>query len=175
MDDLFTLRLATPADLAQMDDLLTRSYPRLLAADYPPSVRVLAMPLITRARPQLLASRRYYVVEGAEGRLLSAGGYSLAAPGPDGAVTAQGAGSGHIRHFVTDPDATRQGLARRIMEQILSAARGEGVGRMECLSTRTAVPFYSAMGFVAGAEVAVPLAPGITFPAVQMQCSLPAK
>lgn len=175
MDDHFTLRLATAADLAAMDDLLMRSYPRLLAADYPALVRVLAMPLITRARPQLLASGRYYVLEGSAGRLLSAGGYSLAAPGPDGRPVVQGAGTGHIRHVVTDPDATRQGLARRIMAKIFLVAQGEGISRMECLSTRTAVPFYRAMGFRPGAEVSVPLAPGITFPAVQMHRSLPAK
>ena len=60
--DIF-LRVATPADLAAVDALLARSYPRLLAADYPPSVLVTALPLISRARPELLASGTYYVVE----------------------------------------------------------------------------------------------------------------
>ncbi len=41
-----TLRPATPADLAEVEALLGRSYPRLLAADYPPSVMVLALPVI---------------------------------------------------------------------------------------------------------------------------------
>ncbi len=38
MPDLLTLRPAVPADLSAVDALLARSYPKLLAPDYPPSV-----------------------------------------------------------------------------------------------------------------------------------------
>ena len=58
LPDTLTLRHATPSDLAAVDALLARSYPRLLAADYPPSVLVTAVPIIARARPELLASGR---------------------------------------------------------------------------------------------------------------------
>lgn len=167
MADEMILRSATPADLGALDDLLARSYPRLLAPDYPPSVMVLALPIITRARPELLASGRYFVVQGGHGRLLSAGGYSRAAPTAIGPSPVSGVG--HIRHVVTDPDATRRGLGRRVMRHVLEQATAEGITGIERLSTRTAVPFYRAMGFVAGSEVDVPLGPGITFPAVRMQ------
>jgi GNAT superfamily N-acetyltransferase len=163
-----TLRPATPADLAAVDTLLARSYPRLLAADYPPSVMVTAVRIIARARPELLASGRYFLaVEG--GRLLGAGGYSLAAPGarggPQGEVEA---GTAHIRHLATDPDALRRGIGRALMQRIFKAAGAEGVQRYDSLSTRTAVPFYAAMGFRAVAEVEVPLAAGVGFPAIRM-------
>ena len=59
-----------------VERLLLRSYPRLLAADYPPSVMVTAVPLLARAQPGLLASGRYFVAEGANGRVLAAGGWS---------------------------------------------------------------------------------------------------
>ena len=172
MTDLFSLRVAVPGDLAALDDLLGRSYPRLLAADYPASVRVLALPLITKARPQLLSSGRYFVMEDAAGALQGAGGYSRAAPGPDGAVAGGYGRIGHIRHVATDPDHTRRGIARRIMEHVLDRARAEGLSGIECLSTRTAVPFYAAMGFVARGAVDVILGAGITFPAVQMDRGL---
>ena len=56
MTGLLTLRPSTAADLAAVDALLARSSLRLLAPDYPASVRVQASPQIFRSRPQLLAS-----------------------------------------------------------------------------------------------------------------------
>lgn len=44
------LRPATLDDLAAVDRLLADSYPRLLAADYAPSVLVTALPIISRAQ-----------------------------------------------------------------------------------------------------------------------------
>jgi GNAT superfamily N-acetyltransferase len=168
MLDLLSLRLAVPGDLGALDDLLQRSYPQLLAADYPPSVMVLALPLITKARPQLLASGRYFVIEDQAGHLRGAGGYSRSAPGPDGSAADAHGRVGHIRHVATDPAFTRKGIARRIMDHVLAQARAEGLAAMECLSTRTAVPFYSAMGFNPRGAVDVTLGAGISFPAVQM-------
>lgn len=162
MAKTLSLRLARPGDLGAVDRLLARSYPRLLAADYPPSVMVTAVPLLLRARPDLLASGRYYVVEDAEGRILGAGGYSLSRAPAGTRRLAQ------IRHVATDPDMTRRGIGTAILRRSLAAAVREGVAGFYCLSTRTAVPFYAAMGFRAAGEVGIPLAPGIVFPAVRM-------
>lgn len=63
---------------------------------------------------------------------------------------------------------TRRGIGTAILRRSLAAAVREGVAGLYCLSTRTAVPFYAAMGFRAAGEVAIPLAPGIVFPAVRM-------
>jgi hypothetical protein len=38
----------------------------------------------------------------------------------------------------------------------------------DCLATRTAVPFYRALGFAELGPAEVTLAPGIVFPAVRM-------
>jgi GNAT superfamily N-acetyltransferase len=168
MDATLTLRLARPADLTAVDDLLARSFPRLLAADYPPSVLVLAVPLIARARPALLASGRYFVVSDETGKIVGAGGYSFDAPAPDGASGAVVARLAHVRHFAADPARLRQGIAARIMAQVLEGSQAEGAIVMECLSTRTAVPFYKAMGFAVDRPVTVPLRAGIDFPAVRM-------
>jgi GNAT superfamily N-acetyltransferase len=161
-----TVRATTPADTARVDALLARSYPRLLRADYPPSVLVTAVPLIARANPALLASGTYFVAEGPDGAILGAGGWSVRGP--------QGTGSrglGHVRHVVTDHRALRCGVARAIMEHVFGTAKAAGVTTLACLSTRTAVPFYLALGFrpsAQGAEIAIPLAPGIAFPAVPL-------
>jgi GNAT superfamily N-acetyltransferase len=173
--DSLTLRHATPDDLSVVDALLVRSYPRLLAPDYPPSVLVLAVPIISRARPELLASGRYWVAEDAAGRVIAAGGWSGHAPARD-----DGSGSAgprikdvaHVRHVASDPDVVRRGVGRALMARVMDEARAAGFAAMDCMSTRTAVPFYAAMGFREIGPIVVSLAPGIDFPAVRMVCDL---
>lgn len=168
MPDTLLIRRAVPDDLAAVDALISASYPRLLAADYPPSVRVTALPLIARANPALLASGRYFLAADADGALRAAGGWSRAAPA--GAHAAEGLG--HVRHVVTDHRHVRRGIGRALMLRVMEDARAAGVQRLECLATRTAVPFYAALGFAPGGPVTVTLRPGIAFPAVRMQRGL---
>lgn len=170
MTQIITLRRATLADLPAVDRLLSRSYPRLLAADYPPSVMVLAVPIIARARPELLASGRYFLAVDATGLVVGAGGWSVARPGGEGDPSID---TGHVRHVATDPAVIRQGVGRKLMREAVADAARAGVRRMECLSTRTAVPFYTALGFRVVGPVEVPLQPGIVFPAVRMVADLP--
>jgi GNAT superfamily N-acetyltransferase len=167
MASTLSLRRASLADLSAVDRLLQRSYPRLLAADYPPSTLVLAVPRLVRAQPVLLASGRYFLAEDAEGRVLAAGGWSAARP--------QGGRSsdrGEVRHVATDPDALRRGIGRALLTRVMEDARAAGVLWLDCLSTRTAVPFYATLGFRLVQPVTVPLAPGISFPAVRMLADL---
>ena len=163
-----TPRVATLADLPAIDALLARSYPVLLAPDYPPSVLATVVPIIARAQPELVTSGTYWVVRDG-GAALAVGGWTRARPGRSGTA----AGLGHVRHVAADPGRLRQGLARAVMTAALDQAREAGVTRAECLSTRTAVPFYAAMGFVAVREMEVPLGPArIGFPAVEMARAL---
>ena len=152
-----TLRLATIADLAAVDDLLARSYPRLLAKDYPPSVMVLAVPLFTRARPELLASGRYHLAVSETGQAVGAGGWS----GRD-------QGLAQVRHVATDPGHLRRGIGRAVMGRVLAEVAAAGFAVLDCLSTRTAVPFYASLGFEVLGRVDIALGPGIAFPAVRM-------
>ena len=157
-----TLRPARPDDLALVDALMARSFTRLLRRDYPPSLMVTVVPRIARARPDLLASRRYFVVEGGEGRLVGAGGYSLG----------QGSVEAEVRQLASDPDFVRQGIGRRLMEGIVAATRAEGVRALDCLATLTAAPFYAAMGFRSLGRVEVPMLPGLSFPVIKMRCDI---
>ena len=161
-----TIRPATPADLPRVDALLARSYPRLLARDYPPSVLVAVVPAIGRAKPALLASGTYWLAE-ADGAVLAVGGWTAAAPSGGGTP-----GIGHVRHVATDPDHTRRGHARAVMARAMAQAAARGVRRLECLSTRTAVPFYAALGFRAAEALDVPIGGAIPFPAIRMTARL---
>lgn len=162
-----TPRIATPADLPAVDALLARSYPALLKADYPASVLVTALPLLSRAQPALLASGSYWVTMDA-GQSVACGGWTAKAP--PGRRTPRGWGS--IRHVATDPMRTREGLARGLMTAALDQARDAGIAHMQCLSTRTAVPFYASLGFEVVGVVDVTLRSGIVFPSVEMQATI---
>ncbi|RMA43001.1 GNAT family N-acetyltransferase [Rhodophyticola porphyridii] len=168
MTDQIILRPTTGADMVGIDALLAASYPVLLKPDYPPSVLVTALPLISRANPGLLRSGTFYVVEDSGGRALAAGGWTHT--GPQGGIGPRDLG--HIRHVVTHPCATRRGLARALLTHAFDCARAAGITRLSCQSTRTAVPFYAAMGFEVQGDIEIALRPGITFPAVQMMRNL---
>lgn len=159
----FDIRPTTLADLADVDALLARSYPRLLKSDYPPSVLVTALPLISRAQPALLASGTYYLAQTREGDVIGAGGWT-----PDRQIATKG----HIRHVVTDDRRLRQGVGRALITHALKSAAARNVNQIECWSTRTAVPFYQSLGFVVQGPMTVPLQAGITFPSVHMSLLL---
>ena len=162
------LRQTTLADAPAIDALLALSYPRLLAPDYPAGRLAAVLPGITRAKPALLESGTYFVLT--EGSLaLAAGGWTAGAPSRDAAPTPD---LGHVRHVVSHPDHLRQGHARRVMERVFRQARDHGMTALECLSTRTAVPFYASLGFRTEAEVEVTLAYGMTFPSIRMTRAL---
>lgn len=141
-----------------VDAMLARSYPKLLKADYPPSVLVTAIPLISHAQPRLLTCGTYYVAE-QDGEIRGAGGWTR-----DRTNRARG----HIRHVVTDYRHLRHGIARAILFHTFEMARRSGVTRMECWSTRTAEPFYESLGFAVLGPMELELAPGILFPFMRM-------
>lgn len=158
-----TIRATNTGDLPLVDALLAASYPVLLKPDYAPSTLVTCLPLISRARPELLRCGTYYIAEDSDGPL-AAGGWTHGAP--QGGVGPRDVG--HIRHVVTHPKALRRGLARALLERSFRAARTSGVRWLMCQSTRTAEPFYASMGFQRRGEIDIRLAPGISFPAVEM-------
>jgi GNAT superfamily N-acetyltransferase len=165
-----TLRTATAADIGAIDALLARAYPRLLKADYPPSLLVMAIPRIARAQPALIASGTYHVATDDDGRILAAGGWSRGGPGP--ARPGSGPATGQVRHVVTDDRLTRCGLGRSLLTRIFDEARGEGMTRLDCLSTLTALPFYRALGFTGKRSLTVSLGPGIDFPVIALSRTL---
>ena len=162
-DTTITLRVARPSDLAAVDALLARSYPALVKADYPPSVVVTAFPIMSRANPALLASGTYHVAEGPEGDILGAGGWTRT--GPQGG---RRPGLAHVRHVATHRDWTRRGIGSALMGQVASQARAAEMRILDCMSTRTAVPFYASLGFQVVGPAEISLRPGITFPAIRM-------
>jgi len=155
----YSIRPAEPRDTAAVDDLLARTYPALLKADYAPSVLVTAIPIISRARPELMRCGTYYVAEAKDGLLVGAGGWTQDPKTPQLA---------HIRHLVTDLHHLRHGIASALMQVSFDKALAAGCTQMECWSTLTAETFYAAQGFLTVGPMDVTLAGGISFPAIRM-------
>ncbi|MEL6618692.1 MAG: GNAT family N-acetyltransferase [Pseudomonadota bacterium] len=156
------IRPSTKADMAAVDALLARTYPKLLKADYPPSVLVTALPVISRARPELLVCGTYYVAD-QDSVILGAGGWTR---------DKKDRSLGHIRHVVTDDRALRRGVGRALMARSFEDARAAGISRMECWATLTAEPFYHAVGFETLGPMDVTLQGGIVFPSLRMMRDL---
>ena len=158
------IRSARARDAGSVGLVLTRSYSQLLAADYPAPLLRQVVPILSRPRPELLGLPSYLVaVKG--GRIVAVGGWSRSQPG--GGVGTDDVG--HIRHVACDPDYLRQGITRALLEVCLASAEAAGIRLLSCLSTRTAVPFYRAMGFDGAAEIELRISPGVLFPAVEMR------
>lgn len=154
-----SIRTAGAQDIGALDKLLAQSYTSLLKHDYPPSVQVTAIPVIAKVNPILVTSGSYFVAETQEGKIVGGGGWSR---------SVRGRSVGDVRHFVTRKDRLRQGIGRRLMQEVIFDAGHQGITQLNCLATRTAEPFYHALGFDRQKEVIVGLRPGIDFPVIRM-------
>ncbi len=164
MRDSFEIRIARPEDARAVSSVISASYSVLLVADYHPKILAKALPRISVARPELLASGTYFVAE-AQGRLIGVGGWTDLSP-TRGLTTA---GEGHMRHLAVHPDHLRLGVGRALAEASFASASEMGVQALRCLSTLTAAPFYQSCGFARLQEIEMTLEPGLYFPAVEMR------
>lgn len=163
----FSIRPATPDDAAAVTKLLRASYPVLMKSAYTAGVLAAALPSMTRANPDLLASGTYFVAQTDTDELVGCGGWTRQAPG-----TAVVEGDiGHVRHFGTHPDWTGRGIGRALYEACEDQAAAAGIARFNCFASLNAEGFYAALGFerVGPIEVAMPDA---SFPGVLMRRDL---
>lgn len=168
MTAAFVVRVAELPDLAAVSSLLEVSYPALLARGYEPQVLAKALPLMTRANPQLLASGTFYVAHSRGQHLVGCGGWTKEQPGSAGVVE----GEGHIRHFATHPEWIRRGVASALLRRCLSDAEAAGITRLECYSSLVAVAFYRALGFVPVRSLELALTADVSLPGLLMRLEL---
>lgn len=166
----FRIRPATPGDREAVAALLRVSYGTLLSDAYEPEVLERALPFLTRPNLDLLACGTYYIAEFSGLGPCGCGGWTFTRPGDPQAPL--DVAVGHVRHFATHPEAARQGVGRCLMATCLETARAAGVRRLECVSTRQAVPFYRAMGFRVVAPVPVRLGEDVVLPGTAMMLDL---
>ncbi len=166
--ETYAVRVADPGDNESVSDLLSASYPVLLAQDYDPRLLSAALPLMTSANPRLLASGTFHVAVTGSGAIIGCGGWTAEAPGGGEGKP----GVGHIRHFAVHPDWTRRGVGLALLNRCIEEAQSRNVETLECFSTLTAESFYRSAGFVAVGAIAIQLSPAVAFPGLLMRRSL---
>ena len=77
-----------------------------------------------------------------------------------------------IRAFFVDPAHARQGLARRILDACLHAAREAGFASIELAATLPGEPFYVRYGFEADERFEITLPGNVQVPLVRMHRAL---
>jgi GNAT superfamily N-acetyltransferase len=159
------LNVATPADSDAVASVLRPSYAELMADAYPPKLLARALPLITRANPELLASGSYYLVLAPDGRPAGCGGWTPHPPGGSEADPKRA----HIRHFATHPAFLRQGVGRLLYGRCQADARTAGFTAFEAWASLNGEAFYAALGFRRRERIETPMPGGIRFPAIRME------
>ncbi len=160
----FRIRCTAFGDEGAVSDLLLKSYSVLLRPAYSTDVLDKALPLITKARPELLTSGTYFVAEEEAGGILSAGGWTRTSPTGRGETTT----NGNIRHFGTDPDRTGEGIGRALMDRCLEEAKLAGLRELNCYSTLNGEGFYQACGFERVEPFDIMLPGNVQFASVRM-------
>lgn len=163
-----TIRVATPDDLGVLSELIAVSYAMLDNGVYEAARLAAALPIMSRANPNLLASGTYFVAE-ADGEPAACGGWARETPGT-GEIEE---GVTHIRHFATHPAHLRKGIARLVLDRCLREAAASSAHVIKSQSTLMAESFYAAAGFRRIHLMEAEMAPGISLPVVEMARDLP--
>ena len=173
------LRLATSRDIAELHALIQVSVRTLSVGFYTPSQTEAALVHMFGVDSQLIADGTYYVIDN-ESTLVAAGGWSARQTLYGGDQAKRETDSmldpatmpARIRAFFVHPDATRQGLARRIFAECEAAAKARGFRDFELVATLPGEPFYRALGFIPIEPISIPLPGNVTLPCLRMHRSI---
>jgi GNAT superfamily N-acetyltransferase len=171
---MFTHRLATPADMPDLQQLMTASIRDLLPQFLTPE-KVEASFAVMGVDSQLIADGTYFILE-ENGAMAGCGGWSRRATlfghnhtaGRDARLLDPASESARVRAMYTDPAFARRGVGRQILELCEAAARAEGFTRTELGATMGGEPLYRACGYEEIERMDVPTPGGVTVPITRM-------
>jgi GNAT superfamily N-acetyltransferase len=168
-----TTRLATPADLVALNDLMTLAIDRLQNA-FLSHEQVIASRAIMGLDTQLIHDQTYFMVE-EDGIVAGCGGWSRRATlyGGDHSASRDAAlldplrDAARVRAMYTHPNFVRRGVGRRILDLCEKAAAAERFGRVELMATLSGQPLYAACGYSV-IEPAAADVDGVSVPLIRM-------
>lgn len=173
------IRLATPADIQTLSDLIDASVRGLQAGDYTAAQIDGALRTVYGVDTQLIADGTYFVVEGTKvaGVMAGCGGWSKRKTlyggdryfGREDSMLDPRNDAARIRAFFVHPRWARRGIGAMILNACESAAAAAGFTRLEMGATLTGVPFYLAKGYQEVEAISVPLPDGEVLAIVRMK------
>ncbi|MES2474015.1 MAG: GNAT family N-acetyltransferase [Pseudomonadota bacterium] len=174
MDSGFTHRLAVPADMPALEQLMQAAIRQLLPQFLSPE-KVQASFAVMGLDTQLIEDRTYFVLE-ADGQIAGCGGWSRRATlfgnnqtgGRDARLLDPATEAARVRAMYTNPAFTRRGVGRRILTLCEAAALREGFARTELGATAGGEPLYRACGYTDIERMEVHTPGGSTVPITRM-------
>lgn len=175
MTDSVRLRAATHDDLDAIRALIPLSVRGLSGGYYSPRQIESAIRYVFGPDTQLIRDGTYFVVEDA-GEIVGCGGWSLRRTlyGGDQAKEVEdprldpATEPARIRAFFVHPDHARRGIASRIMDACVDAARAAGFRSLQLAATLPGEPLYRAFGFEAVEQIESTLPDGVEVRFVRM-------
>ncbi|MGN7998384.1 GNAT family N-acetyltransferase [Sphingomonas sp. 22176] len=173
----FTHRLAQPDDLEALRAVMSRAIAQLQHGFLTPE-QVAASNQVMGLDTQLIADQTYFLVEDAAGTIAGCGGWSYRATlyGGDTSIVARepqrldpAHDAAKVRAMYTNPDFTRRGIGRHVLDLCEDAARIAGFTRAEMMATMAGVPLYEACGYVQVEPVLSAPIDGVRVPLVRME------
>jgi GNAT superfamily N-acetyltransferase len=186
------IRVAVPADVPAMRDLIKLSVRRLQSEDYSPEQMEAALRTVFGVDSQLIADGTYLAAEvfpvrntscsagdqirGDAPILVGCGGWSKRKTlyGGDRWRERQddlldpGCDAAKIRAFFIHPDWARHGFGTKVLDACEAAARAAGFTRFEMGATLTGAKLFGRRGYVPVQKIEVPLENGIALPIIHM-------
>lgn len=179
MRSAFTHRIATPSDIPALRRVMTRAIEQL-QHDFLTPAQVAASHKVMGLDSQLVEDGTYFMVEEGE-RIAGCGGWSFRATlfgGDESVVTREPVrldperDAAKVRAMYTDPDFTRRGVGRLILELCEGAARQAGFRRVELMGTAAGVPLYESCGYRAAEALRMYPVDGVDVPLLRMEKGL---
>jgi GNAT superfamily N-acetyltransferase len=191
MERKIHLRLAIPADIPVLRELIDASVRGLQAQDYTPAQIEGALKTVFGVDSQLIADGTYFVAEAthegierakernakAKTVIAGCGGWSKRKTlygsdhwtGREDALLDPRRDAAKIRAFFIHPDWARCGIGSMILEACETAARAAGFRRYEMGATLTGARLFGVKGYIAVRPIQIPLANGESLPVIHME------
>jgi GNAT superfamily N-acetyltransferase len=176
----FIVRPALLEEQQAIAALIARSIRVLGAQDYSSQQIEAALLGAFGVDTQLIEDGSYFVVEADAGdgsrRMVGCGGWSRrrtlfgsdARPDRDPGQLDPAIDAARIRAFFVEPDYSRQGIGRLLLQHCERAADALGFCRYELMATLPGVRLYAACGYRAGTSIQHPLPGGLSIEFVPM-------
>jgi GNAT superfamily N-acetyltransferase len=180
MPDKFILRVATPADVPEIEKTIADSVRYLQAPDYTAPQREGALATVFTVDTQLIADGTYFIALSETGEVAGCGGWSYRKTLYGGHAQLERAepelldpavDAAKVRAIFVSPRFARQGLGTLLLEAAENAAMAAGFRRFEMGSTLTGVALYSLKGYRETGRILVPVSGGEAIEVVRMEKS----